>query len=58
MLKLKIVSYFTTTAFDLLINSNKLNHTIIKLSKSILVNQSDMEEIDKILNRNSIKYRL
>ena len=58
MLKLKIVSHFTTTAFDLLINSNRLNNTIVKLSKSILIDPSDLEEVDKILHRNLIKYSI
>ena len=58
MLKLKIVSYFTATAFDLLMNSNQLDHTCIKLSKSILIDPSDLEAADKILNKNLIKYSI
>ncbi len=56
--KLKIQSYLCSTAFDLLINSNKLVHTQYKFKHSILINSEDLEEADKILRSNSIKYQL
>ena len=56
MLTLRIVSYFVGSAFDLLINSNKLKHTVIRFKKTLLIHPCDVEEITKILDRNSIKY--
>ncbi len=58
MLKLKITSYFSKKALDLLINSNKLDHTVHILNKTIIIHSSDLEQADKILRSNSIKYSL
>ena len=58
MLKLKIISYFTTKALDLLINSNKLEHTVHKLGNSLIIHSDDLEASDKLLHSNSIKYKL
>lgn len=58
MLKLKITSYFSKKALDLLINSNKLDHTVHILNKTIIIHQDDLEQADKILRSNSIKYSI
>lgn len=58
MLKLKIISYFSKKALDLLINSNKLDHTVHILNKTIIIHKDDLEAADKILKSNSIKYSL
>ncbi len=58
MLKLKITSYFSKIALNLLINSNKLDHTVRILNKTLLIHPADLEAADKILRSNSIKYSL
>jgi len=58
MLKLKITSYFSKKALDLLINSNKLDHTVHILNKTIIIHYDDLEIADKILRSNSIKYSI
>ena len=58
MLKLKITSYFSKKALDLLINSNKLDHTVHILNKTIIIHSDDLEIADKILRSNSIKYSI
>ena len=58
MLKLKFNQNFKKSIYLLLINSNKLKFTI-QTSKDILyINEVDLEYIDKVLERNLIKYKL
>jgi hypothetical protein len=58
MLKLKFNQNFKKSIYLLLINSNKLKFTI-QTSKDILyINKVDLEYIDKVLERNLIKYKL
>lgn len=58
MLKLLITSYFSKQALSLLINSNKLEHTVHILNKTLIIHPADLEAADKILKSNSIKYSL
>jgi hypothetical protein len=58
MIKLQFNQNFKKSIYQLLINSNKLNFTI-RTSKNILyIDKSDLEFVDKVLNRNLLKYKL
>jgi hypothetical protein len=58
MIKLQFNQNFKKSIYQLLINSNKLKYTI-RTSKNILyIDKSDLEFVDKVLNRNLLKYKL
>jgi hypothetical protein len=58
MIKLQFNQNFKKSIYQLLINSNKLKFTI-RTSKNILyINKVDLEYIDKVLNRNLLKYKI
>ena len=58
MIKLQFNQNFKKSIYQLLINSNKLKFTI-RTSKNILyINKVDLEYIDKVLERNLLKYKL
>jgi hypothetical protein len=58
MIKIQFNQNFKKSIYQLLINSNKLKYTI-RTSKNILyINSEDLEFVDKVLNRNLLKYKL
>ena len=58
MIKLQFNQNFKKSIYQLLINSNKLKFTI-RTSKNILyINKVDLEYIDKVLERNLLKYKI
>ena len=57
MFKIIIVSAFVGQAVNLLTNSTKMTHTIYRAGQQLAIDPSDVEEMDKILKRASIKYR-
>jgi hypothetical protein len=58
MIKLQFNQNFKKSIYQLLINSNKLKFTI-RTSKNILyINKVDLEYIDKVLDRNLLKYKI
>jgi hypothetical protein len=58
MIKLQFNQNFKKSIYQLLINSNKLKFTI-RTSKNILyINSKDLEFVDKVLDRNLLKYKI
>jgi hypothetical protein len=58
MIKLQFNQNFKKSIYQLLINSNKLKFTI-RTSKNILyINKVDLEYVDKVLERNLLKYKV
>lgn len=58
MIKLKLDSGFVRTAINLLTNDTLMNHTVHNNGRYILINPSDLERTDKILERNMIPYKV
>lgn len=58
MIKIRIIGALVRPSVALLMNANVLTTTPVIMMKSILVSKDDLENIDKILRRNCINYKL
>jgi hypothetical protein len=58
MKTLKINPNFRSLINKLLINSNKLYHPFYIVNNNLIINNKDLEEVDKILRRNFYKYKV
>lgn len=55
---LKINQNFRQIICSQLINSNKLNFEFKTINNKLIINRKDLEEVDKILNKNFHKYKV
>ena len=57
MTKLKILKSQKQLIYNLLTNSNKLNHTIFIINNLLHINSNDLKITQMLLNFNYIKYK-
>lgn len=55
---LQINKNFKSIINNLLINSNKLEHSFQLLNSNLIIDSKDLENVDKLLTRNLHKYKV
>ena len=58
MIKIQFNSNFKKSIYQSILNSNKLKFTIYINNNILYINPKDLEFIDKVFERNLLKYRI
>ena len=58
ILELKFNQNFKKELYQKILNSNKLQFTIRMYKNSLYINVKDLEYIDKVFDRNCLKYKI
>jgi hypothetical protein len=58
ILELKFNQNFKKELYQKILNSNKLQFTIRMYKNSLYINAKDLEYVDKVFDRNCLKYKI
>ena len=58
MIKIQFNQNFKKSIYQSLLNSNKLKNTIYINNNILYINRIDLEFVDKVFERNLLKYKL